>query len=268
MKILKIIISLMVLALILISLDFLTMTDTWLSYKYGKSVKPNSHMFSKSIKGGQSAPSKKGIFPDSPYVFRLDCFTSNSSNWENHLKEFKGKPHIHALEIGSFEGMSAIWQLENILTDPTSTITCIDIFVEESYEELFDSNIKATGVAYKVKKLKGSSEIMLRSLNLNQFDYVYIDGCHLPKCVLSDAVLSWDLIKKGGLLIFDDYLLLSLETPSEFRPTKINIIDRYLWRRSIGYTQTPKPAIDAFLKIYGPDLDVVYKKYQVVVKKK
>jgi hypothetical protein len=31
---------------------------------------------------------------------------------------------------------------------------------------------------------------------------------------------------------------------------------------------SPKQAIDAFLKIYGPYLEVVFKKWQVVVRKK
>ena len=59
------------------------------------------------------------------------------SDWENHLKEFKGKPDIHALEIGAHEGLSTVWQLENILTDPTSTITSIDIFLEKEIEDRF-----------------------------------------------------------------------------------------------------------------------------------
>jgi predicted O-methyltransferase YrrM len=126
-----------------------------------------------------------GIFPNSPYVFTAGWFLPRICEWENHLKELKGKPNIHALEIGSYEGLSAIWQLESILTDPTSTITCIDIFDDKVIEDRFDRNIEATGVANKVKKLKGSSEIMLRRLNLEQYDYVYIDGSHMPKWVLS-----------------------------------------------------------------------------------
>jgi len=182
------------------------------------------------------------------------------------LKKIKGKPNIHALEIGSYEGISAIWQLENILTDPSSTITCIDIFDDKVIEDRFDRNIKATGVAYKVIKLKGSSENMLRGLKFEQYDYVYIDGSHMPKWVLSDAVLSWDLLKKGRLMIFDDYHFIE-NKPKEFRPTRIDVIDNYLWKKRVWNTYSCKVAIDAFLKIYGPWLEVVFKKYQVVVKK-
>ena len=270
MKLRKIIAIIMCLAVILISVDFLTLTDKWRFYGWEMFSKNDSDILPKSFKIGIATNSEKsgqGIFPNSPYVFTMGWFLLDVLDWENHLQELKGKPNIHALEIGSYEGFSAIWQLENILTDPASTITCIDIFDESVIEERFDRNIKATGVAYKVKKLKGSSEIMLRGLNLEQYDYVYIDGSHMPKWVLSDAVLSWDLLKKGGLIIFDDYKYIE-EKPKEFRPTRINFIDNYLWKKWVGETGSTKPAIDVFLKIYGPYLEVVFKKYQVVVKKK
>jgi len=126
--------------------------------------------------------------------------------------------------------------------------------------------MKETGVEYKVKKIKGSSEKMLRGLNLEQYDYIYIDGSHMPKWVLSDAVLSWDLLKKGGLMIFDDYRYIQ-ERPPQIRPTKIDFLDNYIWKKWVKNTHSPKPAIDAFLNIFGPYLKVVFKKRQVVVKK-
>lgn len=88
----------------------------------------------------------------------------------------------------------------------------------------------------------------------------------MPKWVLSDAVLSWDLLKKGGLMIFDDYHFIE-EKPPQSRPTGIDFLDYYIWKKRKRDTHSPKPAIDAFLKIFGPYLEVVSKKFQVVVKK-
>jgi len=269
MKFRKIITLIMLLAVILISLDFITSTNKWRSFGWGMFFKDYSDLIPKSFKIGPSTSSAKsgqGLFPNSPYVFTEGWFLFNVSGWENHLKELKGKTNIHALEIGSYEGFSAIWQLENILTDPASTITCIDIFDDKVYEERFDQNIKATGVSDKVIKLKGSSEKMLRGLNFEQYDYIYIDGCHLTKWVLSDAVLSWDLLKKGGLMIFDDYHLIEGKPP-QYRPTGIDFIDNYIWKKRMRDTRSPEPAIDVFLKIFGPYLKVVFKRHQVVVKK-
>ena len=273
MKVRRIIILIMLLAVILISLDVYSLTDKWRLYGWDFFLRKNVILlywpWAKSFHLGPSTSSAKsgqGIYPNSPYVFTKNWFVFRIAEWENHLQELKGKPNIHALEIGSYEGFSAIWQLENILTDPTSTITCVDIFDDKTIEDRFDRNMKATGVSNKVIKLKGSSEVMLRGLELNQYDYVYIDGCHYAKWVLSDAVLSWDLLKKGGFMIFDDYAYVEPKPP-QFRPTKIYYLDLYIWRKQKKDMLSPMPAIDAFLKIYGPYLEVVFKRFQVVVKK-
>ncbi|MCZ6464828.1 MAG: class I SAM-dependent methyltransferase [Proteobacteria bacterium] len=46
-------------------------------------------------------------------------------------------------------------------------------------------------------------------------DFIYIDGCHEAACVLLDAVLSWDLLKVGGTMIFDDYVWSMVANPGE-----------------------------------------------------
>ena len=270
MRFFKIIILLMLLALTYTSYDFITLTDRWRFFDWEMFFNNERKILSREFKIGPpqgSAKSGEGIFPDSPYVFTEGWFLSHYSDWENHLKALKGKPGIHALEIGSYEGLSAIWQLENILTDPGSTITCIDIFDYKEIEDRFDRNIEASGISSKVIKLKGSSEKMLRGLDVEKFDYVYIDGSHTPKWVLSDAVLSWDLLKKDGLMIFDDYLKIPPK-PKRFRPTTISFVDNYLWKKRARDKDSPEPVIDSFLKIYDPYLEVVFKKLQVVLKKK
>src|SRR5262245_36678052 len=62
------------------------------------------------------------------YTFTVNTFTDKIPAWTKLLNEFKGKPDISYLEIGAFEGRSALWVLENILTHPTSTLTIIDFF--------------------------------------------------------------------------------------------------------------------------------------------
>jgi predicted O-methyltransferase YrrM len=84
------------------------------------------------------------------YTFTVNTFTDKISAWTNLLSEFKGKPGINYLEIGTFEGRSALWVLENILTHPTSTLTIIDAFEENSYKT-FVSNINLSGEANKFK---------------------------------------------------------------------------------------------------------------------
>lgn len=181
------------------------------------------------------------------YDFTSDWVTRNIALWTAQLKHVRGQPNLHALEIGSYEGRSAIWFLENILVHPTSSITCVDIFDDKTYEDRFGRNILASGFPNKVNKIKGPSQKVLRELKWNSYDFVYIDGSHVAKDVLSDAVLSWDLLKVGGIIIFDDYLLWA----DRYRP----------WAR-------PQIAVDAVLEIYEPYIEVLHKGTQVVIRKR
>jgi predicted O-methyltransferase YrrM len=195
-------------------------------------------------------PVDRSLAAETKYQFTHDWVSDNAPVWTKHLQQFKGKPNIHALEIGTFKGRAAIWFLDNILHHPTSSITCIDLFrdyIGGAFEHRFDHNIKVSGFSGRVKKIKGSSHTVLRNLKFNTYDFVYIDGSHVAKDVLMDAILSWDLLKVGGIIIFDDYRWHEHEYGR--------------WRR-------PQIAIDAFLHVFKPYVEVLHKDYQVIVQKK
>ena len=46
------------------------------------------------------------------YEFTSNWFTHNLPYWHPILEPFKGKPDVHYLEVGLYEGRSAIWMLE------------------------------------------------------------------------------------------------------------------------------------------------------------
>jgi hypothetical protein len=60
-----------------------------------------------------------------------------------------------------------------------------------------------------------------------------------------DAMMSWELLKPGGMLIFDDY--------------------RWEEQRPLG--RRPRLAIDLFLKSHSDKYQLVHKDYQVAVRK-
>ncbi|MDF0554112.1 tetratricopeptide repeat protein [Kamptonema sp. UHCC 0994] len=175
------------------------------------------------------------------YQFTQDWFTHNIPIWEKHLQQFAGIPGLNILEIGSFQGMSTCWLLDNILTDITARITSIDLY----FQAQFDGNIAKTGVSEKVIKLEGLSQDLLVTLTSDYYEVAYIDGCHKASSVLQDTVLSWRLVKIGGLIIFDDYEFTFPENPE----------------------QNPKLGIDTFISMYQNQLEVIHKGYQLIVKK-
>ncbi len=164
--------------------------------------------------------------------------------WKD-LAGFKGRENLQMLEIGSFEGRSAIWFLSHVLTQPSSTITCIDPFWHRIIEIRFDHNIKVSGCSRRVNKLKGLSQQVLPLFREKSFDLVYIDGSHRAEDVRVDALLSWSILKPGGVAIFDDYLW-ELELPTEDRP---------------------QIAIDEFLNEFRSELEILHSGYQLIVRK-
>ncbi|MBI4129290.1 class I SAM-dependent methyltransferase [Candidatus Peregrinibacteria bacterium] len=189
-------------------------------------------------------------------TFSQDWFTGHIPHWKRLLEEFVGRPALRFCEVGSFEGRSATWLLQNILTDPTARLTCIDTFVFRAADYThdvpavdisarFDRNIAVTGAAYKVRKLVGPSRVILRTLPVGTFDFIYIDGSHRAPDVLTDAVLAWDLLKEDGMLLFDDYGFQALP-------------------EAVG---NPSVAIDAFLHMYRGSYEILHRGWQLALRR-
>lgn len=190
------------------------------------------------------------------FIFNVNWFSQNIPVLQPILQPFAGKENIRALEIGSLEGMSAVWMMENILTHPSSTIDCVDTF-EGSFEhkdqlgliknmyDVFRHNTKRYGD--RVRMHKGFSQVVLRQLPPTAtYDIIYIDGDHLAPSVLEDAVLAFRLLKPGGVMIFDDYI----------------------WGKELPAIRRPKAGIDAFLSVFQEQFDVVHMNLQAIIKKK
>ena len=196
--------------------------------------------------------------------FTEDWFSHVVPVWGELLFTFKPS---RILEIGSYEGRSTCFLIENLAAERPIELHCIDTWaggIEHepgamaAVERRFDNNVRQIGAsaphAVTVRKHKGmSSDVLARMLargRREHFDLIYVDGSHQAPDVLLDALLWFQLLKVGGLLIFDDYNW-SLSEPGEE--------DFYLM---------PKPAIDAFVNIFQRKLSVLqYPLYQLYVKK-
>lgn len=186
------------------------------------------------------------------YVFTEDWFTYNLPVWEAALAPYKGRPNLRYLEVGLFEGRSLFWLLENVLTDPSSRATGLDIF-EGALKDRYFHNLELSGCRDRVTTIIGSSQEELRKLPLGSFDIVYIDGSHSADDVLEDVILSWRLLDEGGLLILDDY---------RWHETS--------FFRDVGWdpSWSPHGAIDVFYSLYGWRFEVLHRDYQVILRKK
>ena len=186
------------------------------------------------------------------YKFTTNWFTHKIPLLARILDEFKGKPGVTYLEIGTFEGRSALWLLENILTSRASKLVIIDAFEENTYKT-FISNINLSGEADKFKILSGLSIEKIKELPSNSIDLAYIDGSGKGIVMLSDLVNTWNLLKINGIMICSRYALdASLRAALELQPNEPG----------------PYEAIDTFVKLYKPYINMLAFEENLVIFRK
>lgn len=184
-----------------------------------------------------------------PAHFKLDVgdknyFEDHITTWNDIIPASKLKitEPITAIEIGSLHGGCSVWLLETLLKSSGSFLHCIDI----NETEYLKNNLSPYN---NVKLHLGLSTDVLTEFWYEYkspiADLIYIDGSHISKHVLEDAVLSWKLLKVGGILIFDDYGWGS-ESPIDCKP---------------------KTGIDAFLSGYQKHYELLGRGWQVYIKK-
>jgi len=166
-----------------------------------------------------------------------DAFSDNIEVWKKTLRPFKGKEGTRYLEIGTFDGRSFFWMLENILTEQSTKATGIDLYMGD-FEKRFQSNLALSKRRKSVTTYKGRSQLILPRLK-QEFDIIYIDGSHASWDVLTDIILSWRLLKEGGVLILDDYG----------------------WNKTFPDLIRPALSIDAFLATHEKEYEILNKSY-------
>jgi predicted O-methyltransferase YrrM len=181
--------------------------------------------------------------------FYGNFFISHALTIYNLINKLKKIDNQKYLEIGSFEGSSAIF-FSRFLTN--SNLTCVDIWkgVEELsnidfkvVESNFDKNISKIKFN-KIIKIKSESEVFFKN-NKEKFSIIYLDGNHFFQNVINDIEQSWRILEVDGLLILDDYMWTYYNEPK----------------------QNPAYAINIFLNKYYKSLKILDMGQQVVVKK-
>ena len=156
------------------------------------------------------------------------------------------------LEVGCFEGLSSFFVLSEykavnaILLDiwdmpnPNSKTLSHNF---NSIEKAFDNNLSG----FNFTKIKDDSVVAMRKLfkQNKSFDFIYIDGSHNGEDILSDAIEAFKILKKEGLIFFDDFL----------QHDKNRALQSY-------------EGIEKFLTLYSSFLKIEYFQNNLVVRKK
>ena len=150
--------------------------------------------------------------------FTVDWTSLITHTWPVHvLPHVDRSGPVQWLEVGSFEGRSALWTVENLLQTPGSRIYCVDRWevwrnweggVDLDYEVNFDANTRGLE---QVVKVKGESRDLLPRMSKGFFHGAYVDGSHEYGDVLLDARMVAELVRPGAVVVFDDYELPSCD---------------------------------------------------------
>ncbi len=181
--------------------------------------------------------------------FSTYWFLNNYKIIGNFLpRDFNKK--FNYLEIGSFEGLSALFVLSYWKNVQATFVDIWKTSVDESQfldfnfkdvEKTFDSNLEG----FNFTKIKSTSTEAFIKLKENyKFDFIYIDGSHNGLDVFNDAVASFDLLNDGGLIIFDDITNIYNEIEIQ-----------------------PHDAFGKFYKLYKKKIKILFLKNIAIVKK-
>jgi predicted O-methyltransferase YrrM len=205
-----------------------------------------------------SMPQRELEYP----TYSSDWFSPHVDSWTSLFSSFQPSK---ILEIGSYEGRSTCFMIRKLGAFHNLEIHCVDHFqgsAEHKLDGFEHANIPInlnelkqrflTNTRISVEKAPNEIDLHVherKSINAlcfllaikkqEYFDFIYIDGSHEAADVMVDAVLSFHLLRVGGVMCFDDYNWMG--DPS----------------RSPDLIGIPKLAIDSFLSIFLRKIEIL-----------
>ena len=164
------------------------------------------------------------------------------------------------IEIGVFEGETT-FNMSQMISQNVEDYKHYAIDPFDTSADLPEENISSTKEIF-LNNLKESQPGLVEFMNMKSFDalidlrnrgvkadLIYVDGDHRAPEVLQDAVLGFELLNIGGVMLFDDSVV---------------------WRYKGDITNSPKIAVDNFIQCYWDRLEVleIPNGYQLAIRRK
>ena len=183
--------------------------------------------------------------------FSNKWFLNNFDIFSFFLPQDKNSKFVY-LEVGCFEGLSSFFVLSEYKAVDATLLDIWDMpnpnsktlsHNFHSIENTFDDNLSR----FNFTKIKDDSVVAMRKLfkQNKSFDFIYIDGSHNGEDILSDAIEAFKILKKEGLIFFDDFL----------QHDKNRALQSY-------------EGIEKFLTLYSSYIKIEYFQNNLVVRKK
>ena len=199
------------------------------------------------------------------WVHDLPHGTKAREKFENAIEHFNlnnKNPLPRVLEVGTYAGTSLLNIVSRI---PNSfgigidrwedynedNINILQTIKSNQVERSFYHNMQVSGLGERTTGIKGNSfDVLLELVKKEEiFDFIYVDGSHKCLDVHLDLFLSWNLLRKGGILAIDDYM--------------------YHWDKVKDQPfEYPFEGVNDFLKKYEQEYIILSKDYRVFLEKK
>lgn len=185
-------------------------------------------------------------------VYEADDWVSYAAPYWKKAIDACDFPIRRGLEIGVLEGRASLWFVENYFQD-FGFLLGIDPFAyppghHDGYRARFFRNLGEHIAAGRMKIAERPSQEQLiylangiyppRDNKGELFDFAYIDGSHYSWDVIQDLILTFRILRVGGVIICDDYL---------WHPKPEQATKYFAW-------ECPAKAIEAFMLCFGPKL--------------
>jgi predicted O-methyltransferase YrrM len=177
------------------------------------------------------------------YTVRFHDHTIRSFN---HIVKSIGFPKT-TIEIGCFEGEST-FNIAAICHQRDSNYKHYAIDPYDISDDLPEENIPQTKEMFLSNLNEFEPKGVVEFINKKSFDglidlynrgvkadFIYVDGDHRAPGVLQDCVLGFELLNKGGVMLFDDSMV---------------------WRKDNNPCNSPKMAVDNFMQCYWNKLEI------------
>ena len=177
-------------------------------------------------------------------TYTSDWHSRHAAVWQKLVLPRLACKRVRWLEIGSHEGRSAVWTLENAIK-PGDELVCVDYWPHAAAEAKFDENVGS-----RVTKVKqDATRYLIEAAGRGErYQCIYVDSDHDGRAIVEQAAIAWLMLAVGGVMIFDDY---RWKHPA----SQVGNID-------------PCVGIDAFLASYALELTLLHKGDQVIVEKR
>ena len=220
----------------------------------------------------------------------VDMRYKHTQNWflvseirQKLLKFINGSQTHHILEIGCFEGLSSVFFADNLLTQPESTLVCVDPFLKIANNDhsQFLQNNEEANFDYNITHCQNSQKITVHKITSDEF---FKSNTVSTGFVAQSGATAFSLNSRppgvglefnvNGTQMFDfiyidgchepDFIMRDMENSFKIlEPNGIMWMDDYCG----GDGSIIKKTMDEFLDKYRGQYIIIHRQYQLAITK-